>query len=160
MLEERIPAKFRDPDGNWFGFSNRARVIVYNKARVNPADVATYEALADPRNKGKVCTRSGSHPYNLSLIARDDRAPGRSEGRGLGEACRREPRARTRGRRHRPDQGGGGRRVRLAITNTYYYARLMRSTKPEDREIVAKTALVLPDQKATARTSTSPAPVC
>ena len=65
VLEERIPAQFRDPQGEWFAFSTRARVIVYNKAMANAADVATYASLADPKFKGKVCTRSGSHPYNL-----------------------------------------------------------------------------------------------
>jgi iron(III) transport system substrate-binding protein len=67
-LESRIPANLRANDGSWFGFSTRARVIVYNKASVKPEDVDTYEELADPKNKGKVCTRSGSHPYMLSLI--------------------------------------------------------------------------------------------
>ena len=65
VLADRIPAALRDPEGHWFGFSSRARVIVYNRATVNPADVATYESLADPRNKGRVCTRSGSHPQDL-----------------------------------------------------------------------------------------------
>ena len=69
VLESRIPPALRDPNGEWFGFSQRARVIVYSKARVKPADVPTYESLADPANKGKVCVRSGSHPYNLSLVA-------------------------------------------------------------------------------------------
>ena len=68
VLDERIPAKYRDTDGKWFGFSYRARMIVYNKSMVDRAGVATYEALADPRNKGRVCARSGSHPYNLSLL--------------------------------------------------------------------------------------------
>ena len=68
VLNERIPAKLRSNDGTWYGFSTRARVIVYNKANVKAEDVDTYEELADPKNKGKVCTRSGSHPYMLSLI--------------------------------------------------------------------------------------------
>jgi len=72
LLEKRIPPQLRDKDDGkgpqWFGFSTRARVIVYNKATVKKEDAATYELLADPRNKGKVCTRSGAHPYNLSLI--------------------------------------------------------------------------------------------
>ena len=71
-LEQRIPKNFRSTDGGdgsqWFGFSSRARVIVYNKASIKPSDVDTYEKLAEPINKGKVCTRSGSHPYMLSLI--------------------------------------------------------------------------------------------
>src|SRR4030095_9536889 len=58
MLDEKIPAKYRDPAGNWFGFSYRARVIVYNKSMIAPAEIATYESLADPKNKGKICTRS------------------------------------------------------------------------------------------------------
>ena len=69
VLTDKIPANLRSQDGSWFGFSTRARVIVYNKVAVQPADVDTYEKLADPRNKGKVCTRSGSHPYQLSLTA-------------------------------------------------------------------------------------------
>ena len=72
VLEARIPAHLRSKDAGqgsqWFGFSTRARVIVYNKAKVSRADVETYRQLADPKLSGKVCTRSGSHPYNLSLF--------------------------------------------------------------------------------------------
>src|SRR5512137_285999 len=72
ILEERIPATLRGKDGGggsqWFGFSTRARLVVYDKQRVQKTDVDTYEKLADPVNKGKFCTRSGSHPYNLSLF--------------------------------------------------------------------------------------------
>ena len=71
-LESRIPTNLRskpDTEGStWFGFSTRARLVVYNKSNVNPVDVNTYEKLAEPINKGKVCTRSGAHPYMLSLI--------------------------------------------------------------------------------------------
>jgi len=72
-LDAAIPANLRaaaTPEGvTWTGFSTRARVIVYDPTRVKAADVATYEQLADPKLKGLVCTRSGSHPYNLSLFA-------------------------------------------------------------------------------------------
>ncbi len=72
VLEDAIPAQYRakaTAEGTtWFGFSTRARVIVYDKARVKREDVDTYEELGDPKNKGKVCLRSGSHPYNLSLF--------------------------------------------------------------------------------------------
>jgi iron(III) transport system substrate-binding protein len=66
LLEARIPAHLRTED--WFAFSTRARVIVYNKA-VKAEEVQTYADLANPKLKGKVCSRSGSHPYNLSLMA-------------------------------------------------------------------------------------------
>ena len=146
VLEERIPAKFRDPGGNWYGFSYRARVIVYNKAMVTPADVATYELLADPRNKGRICVRSGSHPYNLSLIG--------SQIAHLGEAKAEAWAAGVVANFARAPKGGDTDQIKAAaagecsisINNTYYYARLMRSTKPDEKEIVAKTGLVFPDQ--------------
>ena len=69
VLETRLPDHLRAPNDQWFGFSARARVIVYNKAAVNAADVQNYEDLANPKLKGKVCTRSGSHVYNLSLMS-------------------------------------------------------------------------------------------
>lgn len=73
VLDDAIPAQLRGkPTTNgaipWFGFSTRARVIVYDKAHVKKEDVDTYEELGDPKNKGKLCIRSGSHPYNLSLF--------------------------------------------------------------------------------------------
>lgn len=72
VLEKAIPAHLRakatDEGTAWFGLSTRARVVVYDKARVKREDVDTYEKLAAPVNKGRVCTRSGAHPYNLSLF--------------------------------------------------------------------------------------------
>ena len=65
LLEERNPDQLRTPE--WFASSTRARVIIYNKAGVSPADVQNYEDHAHPGLKGKVCVRAGSHPYNLSL---------------------------------------------------------------------------------------------
>ena len=147
VLNERIPEKYRDPAGNWFGLSYRARVIVYNKAMADRADAATYDALAGPRNKGKVCTRSGSHPYNLSLIA--------SQIAHLGEAKAEAWAKGVVANMARMPKGGDTDQIKavaagecaVALTNSYYYARLMRSTQPADREVVAKTALVFPDQE-------------
>ncbi|MCL4760719.1 MAG: extracellular solute-binding protein, partial [Burkholderiales bacterium] len=124
-LDERIPAQFRDPGGEWFAFSNRARVIVYNKALATPADLATYASLADPRFKGKVCTRSGSHPYNLSLvaatIAHEGEAKAEAWAKGVVANLARKP------------QGGDTDQIKAvaagecaaAISNSYYYARLL-----------------------------------
>ena len=147
VLNERIPEKYRDPAGNWFGFSYRARVIVYNKSMADRAEAATYDALAGPRNKGKVCTRSGSHPYNLSLIA--------SQIAHLGEAKAEAWAKGVVANMARMPKGGDTDQIKavaagecaVALTNSYYYARLMRSTQPADREVVAKTALVFPDQE-------------
>jgi iron(III) transport system substrate-binding protein len=66
MLESRIPASLREPSGLWFGFSTRARLIAYNKAKVKAGEIQTYEELADPKWKGRVCMRSSTNIYNLS----------------------------------------------------------------------------------------------
>jgi iron(III) transport system substrate-binding protein len=145
-LAERIPASMRDPDGNWFGFSSRARVIVYNKAAANPADFPTYESLAAERNRGKVCTRSGSHPYNLSLvaalIAHNGEARTEEWAKGVVANMARPPRG---GDTDQIKAVAGGE-CAIALSNTYYYVRLLRSAKPEEREWAAKTGVVWPDQ--------------
>jgi iron(III) transport system substrate-binding protein len=69
MLEAAIPAHLRDPEGHWFGLAVRARTIAYSTARVKPAALSTYAALAEPRWKGKLCLRTGKAVYNQSLVA-------------------------------------------------------------------------------------------
>jgi iron(III) transport system substrate-binding protein len=152
VLQARIPAHLRDAnDGGgpaWFGFSTRARVIVYNKALVQRADVDTYEELADPKNKGKVCTRSGSHPYNLTLFG----AMLQHLGAAPTEAWLKGMVANM----ARPPKGGDTDQIKAAasgecavvLTNSYYLARLMRSTKPEDVETMSKVAVVFPNQQS------------
>ncbi|WP_417614317.1 Fe(3+) ABC transporter substrate-binding protein [Oceanisphaera sp.] len=69
ILEESIPAQYRDADGKWFAVTTRARAIYTSKDRVGKREDITYEELADPKYKGKICTRSGKHPYNVALTA-------------------------------------------------------------------------------------------
>jgi iron(III) transport system substrate-binding protein len=146
LLDQRIPAALRDPAGNWFGFSSRARVLVRNKAALQAADVATYESLADPKLKGQICVRSGSHPYNLSLVAAMIEHLGEAKAeawaKGVVANFARGPRGGDTDQIKAVAAGECG----VAIANTYYYARLMRSSKPDEREIVAKTAVVWPNQ--------------
>jgi iron(III) transport system substrate-binding protein len=147
LLEQRIAPEFRDPNGMWFGFSSRARVIVYDKATVNPQDVASYESLADPKNKGKVCTRPGSHPYMLALVS----AMIEHHGEQKAEEWARGVVANF----ARPPRGGDTDQIKavaagecgVALTNSYYLVRLMRSAKPEERAVAARVGLVWPDQK-------------
>jgi iron(III) transport system substrate-binding protein len=68
ILASNIPAQFRDPDGHWFGLSLRARTVYASKDRVQDPSI-TYEGLADPKWKGKICTRSFQHQYNIALVA-------------------------------------------------------------------------------------------
>ncbi|WP_204795592.1 Fe(3+) ABC transporter substrate-binding protein [Oceanisphaera litoralis] len=69
VLEENIPAQYRDADGKWFALTTRARAIYSSVERVGKRDDISYEELADPKYKGKICTRSGKHPYNVALTA-------------------------------------------------------------------------------------------
>lgn len=151
VLEARIPANLRSQDDGqgsaWFGFSARARVVVYNKQRVNRSDVDTYEELADPKNKGRLCTRSGSHPYNLSLFG--------SVMEHLGPQATEQWLKGLVTNMARPPKGGDTDQIKavasgecqVALTNSYYLARLMRSSKPEDRAVVEKVAVVFPNQE-------------
>jgi len=146
VLNERIPAQLRSSDNTWFGFSTRARAIVYNKANVKPEDVDTYEELADPKNKGKVCTRSGSHPYMLSLIG--------SRVGTMGEAGAEQWAKGIVANMARPPSGGDTDQIKAvaagecgaAVTNTYYWVRLLRSDDSKDKEVVSKVGFVWPNQ--------------
>ncbi len=148
-LNERIPAEFRAQDGSWYGFSNRARVIVYNKDSVDPKDVMTYASLADPKNKGKVCTRSGSHPYNLSLFGSMIEHEGLEKTekilKGYVDNQARTPKGGDTDQIKAVASGECG----VALTNSYYLARMMRSDKPEDKAAIAKIGMVWPNQAST-----------
>ena len=149
-LEKRIPAQLRGKDdgsgSQWFGISTRARVVVYAKDRVKRDDVDTYEELADPKNKGKLCTRSGSHPYNLSLFGAMHEhlgAQGTEKGlQGLVANMARAPKGGDTDQIKAVASGECG----IALTNTYYLARLMRSDNPEDKAVMAKVGVVFPNQ--------------
>lgn len=146
ILDDKVPAKLRANDNSWVGLSTRARVIVYNKASVKPEDVATYELLADPRNKGKVCTRSGSHPYMLSLIGslveRNGEKATESWANGMVANMARPPRGGDTDQIKAVASGECG----VALTNSYYLARLMRSDDPKDKDVVSKIGLIWPNQ--------------
>jgi iron(III) transport system substrate-binding protein len=148
VLNERLPAHMRNPNGQWFGFSARARVIVYNKSAIKPADIQNYEDLASPAMKGKVCTRSSSHIYNLSLMS--------ALIEHLGEAKAEAWAKGVAGNLARPPKGGDTDQIKavasgeclVGLANSYYYVRLMRSTKPEDRKVIDQVGLIWPNQKS------------
>ena len=152
LLEDAIPVNLRGkatPEGTaWFGYSTRARVIVYDKARVKVADVDTYEELGDAKNKGLVCTRSGSHPYNLSLFGAVTEHIGEKAAeqwlKGVSDNMARAPKGGDTDQIKAVAAGECG----IAVTNTYYLARLMRSDKPEDKAVMDKIAIVFPNQSS------------
>jgi iron(III) transport system substrate-binding protein len=151
-LDAAIPANLRattaDGASKWVGLSTRARVVVYDKARVKRENVDTYEELGDPKNKGLLCIRSGSHPYNLSLFGAMVEHVGAEKTeawlKGMVANMARAP------------KGGDTDQIRavaagecgIAVSNTYYLARLMRSAKPEDKAVVDKIGVVFPNQQS------------
>lgn len=149
-LEQRIPANLRASGETagipWFGYSTRARVIVYNKASVKKSDVDTYEKLASPENKGKVCTRSGSHPYMLSLVGalieRDGLQATETWAKNMVSNMARSPRGGDTDQIKAVASGECG----VALTNTYYFARMMQSDKPDDINMISKIGFVWPNQ--------------
>jgi len=147
VIDQRIPTQFRGADNRWFGFSYRARVIAYNPNKIKPEQVQTYADLASPKLKGKLCVRTGGHVYNRTLMASMIYNTGDENAldwaRGIVSNLARAP------------KGGDTDQIRavaagecdVAISNHYYYARLMASDKAADQDVVRKVAIVFPDQK-------------
>jgi len=145
-LRQRIPENLRDRENYWFGLSQRARVIFYAKDRVDPAELSSYEALADQKWRQRVCIRSSSNIYNQSLLASMIEAHGVEQteawARGLVANFARKP------------AGGDTDQLRaaaagqcdIAIANTYYYGRLASSDKQADRDVANALGVFWPNQ--------------
>lgn len=151
-LEDSIPAELRgkaSAEGiQWFGFSTRARVVVYDKTKVKREEVDSYEKLGDAKHAGKICIRSGSHPYNLSLFG--------SVMEHLGPVATEQWLKGVVNNLARAPKGGDTDQIKavaagecsIAISNSYYVARLMRSDKPADRDVIEKVGIVFPNQSS------------
>lgn len=146
VLDQSVPAYLRDEDNQWFGLSMRARPIFYVKGNVDPAELSTYEALADSKWAGKVCIRSSSNIYNQSLVG--------SMIAASGVEVTEEWAKNFVNSMARPPAGGDTDQLRaaaagvcdIAIANTYYFGRLTKSAKPEDNAVAEKLAIFWPNQ--------------
>jgi len=146
ILAARIPENLRDKENYWFGLSQRARVIFYARDRVDPAELSTYEALADAKWKQRICIRSSGNIYNQSLVASMIEAHGVEQteawARGLVANFARKP------------AGGDTDQLRaaaaglcdIAIANTYYFGRLVNSAKDDDQKVATGLGLFWPNQ--------------
>lgn len=148
ILQEKIPANLKHPEGEWFGFSTRARVLVYNTDTIEKGALTSYKDLADPKWKGRICVRSSGNIYNQSLmasmIAQEGEADAKAWAKALLNNLARKP------------QGGDTDQIKavaagvcdIALANSYYFFRLQRSEKPEDNAVVENLAIVFPDQNS------------
>lgn len=147
-LDDRIPPELRDPQGRWWAFSRRARVIAYDKTKVKPEEVANYEQLAWPRFKNGICVRSSDNAYNLSLMASFIEHWGKDKALDWAKGVV--------ANFSRPPQGGDIDEIRAVgagaclatLTNTYYYLRIAASKDPGDQATAAKVALSFPGKLA------------
>ncbi len=146
-LSENIPATYRHPDGYWFGLTTRARIIFASKDRVRADEVNSYEDLADPKMKGRICIRSGKHLYNISLIASMIAHKGVEETEkwlsGVKENLARRPQGNDRAQAKAIYEG----QCDVAIANTYYMGNMQTNDeKPEQKEWAAAIRIIFPNQ--------------
>ncbi|MBL6927608.1 MAG: Fe(3+) ABC transporter substrate-binding protein [Rhodospirillales bacterium] len=147
VLAANIPANLRHPDGLWYGLTTRARVLFVSKSRVKPGEVTSYEDLAAPHMKGRVCTRSGKHVYNISLLASVIAAKGEAAAEkwaaGVKANLARKPQGNDRGQVKAVFQG----ECDVALGNTYYMGKMVTNEKePEQKDWAASVNLVFPNQ--------------
>jgi iron(III) transport system substrate-binding protein len=147
VLEARIPENLREPGGRWFGFSMRARVIAYNKAKVKPGEIEAYEQLADPKWKGRVCMRSSTNVYNLSLMGALIDHLGEAKAEAWAKGVRANLAQEPKGGDTDQLMAVAAGQCDLTVSNQYYYARLARSEKPDERQAAERLGIVLPNQK-------------
>lgn len=143
-LNSAIPDNLRHPDGLWYGFSSRARVIYYDKADVQPGEISSYEDLADPKWKGRICIRSSSNIYQQSLLSSIIAANGEDGARKWAEAVNANLARKPAGGDTDQIKAVGAGECDVAVGNTYYFVRLMKS--PENKELVDKIGVVFPNQ--------------
>lgn len=146
VLTAAIPENLRDPEGYWFGLSQRARPIFYARDRVKPEELSSYEALADPQWKGRICIRSSDNIYNQSLVASMIANNGEQEtekwAKGFVSNLARPPKG---GDRDQLKAAAAGR-CDIAIANTYYAGMMIESKNAAERAAVAKLAIHWPNQ--------------
>ena len=147
LLEERIPAYLREPNGHWFGLSKRARVVVYNKAAGLPTEFSRYEDLADERARGKVCMRSSGNIYNLSLLSalieHNGEEAAEAWAKGVVANFRRSPQGNDTAQLRAVAAGECG----FSVANTYYIGRLLGSEDAADRAVADAVGVLFPNQQ-------------
>lgn len=143
-IEAAIPAQYRQPEGHWIGLTSRIRVIYAAKGRVENPGALTYEALADPRYKGRICTRSGKHVYQIALVAAMINHHGAAKTEewlgGLKANLARKPSGNDRAQVKAIWQG----QCDLSLGNHYYYLKMQAD--PDQRAWAEAVDVVFPNQ--------------
>lgn len=143
-INKNIPAEYRAVNGEWFGLTSRARLIYVSKDRVKVGDVKDYEDLANPKWKGKICTRAGDHPYNIALIASMIHYHGEAKAKtwlqGWKANLAQKPQGNDRSQVKAVKEGV----CDLGIGNSYYYGKMLEN--PDQKSWAESSNLVFPNQ--------------
>ena len=131
-IDERVPANLRDPDGHWIGLTVRARIVYASRDRVSQEEVTTYESLADPRWRGRICTRSGQHRYNLALLAAYIDHHGREAAKSWLEGVKANLARKPQGNDRAQVKAIWAGECDIAIGNTYYMGLMLDDPEQQD----------------------------
>ncbi|MGD9982327.1 MAG: extracellular solute-binding protein [Hyphomonadaceae bacterium] len=145
-LEQNVPQHLRDVDGAFWGFTKRARVIVYRKDAVQPEEVASMDALGTPRFRNQIVMRSSSNTYQLSTLAARIERLGAENARAWAAAVRANFARNPQGSDSDQIKAVAAGEAQASVCNHYYYFRMLRSEDPADRETIEKVGFVFPDQ--------------
>ncbi|MGH1357416.1 MAG: Fe(3+) ABC transporter substrate-binding protein [Burkholderiaceae bacterium] len=146
-LSERIPANLRDPKGKWYGLTTRARVLFVSKDRIDSGAAFTYESLADAAYRGKICTRSGKHVYNISLIASVIAHLGESKAEDWLKGVKANLNGKPRGNDRAQAKAIHAGECDIGIGNSYYYGKMVSNDKkPEQKDWAKSIRVVFPNQ--------------
>ena len=149
VLDQAIPVSYRDPAGYWYGLSMRARPILYAKDRVKPAELSTYEALAAPQWKGRLCLRSSDSVYNQSLVAGMIAHHGETQTEAWAKGLI--------ANLARPPKGGDRDQIKavaagecdITLANTYYLGGMLASSDSAEQQAATQVAVFWPDAQST-----------
>ena len=145
-LKNNIPNYLRSPDNTWFGLSKRARVIVVHNDKIAEGEITRIEDLANPKWKGKICSRPGSHVYNRGIMASVLAALGEEEAEKWAKAMVANFAKRPQGNDRAQVKAIHEGECEIALINNYYFGKLKFSEDPEQRKWVESVRLVFPNQ--------------
>jgi iron(III) transport system substrate-binding protein len=145
-LEQGVPARLRDPDGAYWGFTRRVRVIIHRRDAVQPQDVASYDDLARPRFRGQIVMRSSSNTYQLSTLASRIERLGADNARAWAAGVRANFARDPQGSDTDQIKAVAAGEAQATLVNHYYYVRLLQSEDGADRGAAERVGLVFPDQ--------------
>ena len=131
-LQANVPAAYHDPEGHWWGLTTRARIVYASKERVDPADVTTYEDLADPKWQGRICTRSGTHAYNVALTAAVLHHHGAEETRAWLEGVKSNLARKPQGNDRAQVKAIWAGECDISIGNTYYMGQMLADEEQKE----------------------------